>query len=576
MRNLFRLLGGLALLAGLFLLSTSPARAAGAGVDIPGVDVCPKNAPFAATPESGLPGLLGERPIHITTDNSPDHIWSTGGFAGLRSHTYDMGCALDPTSWVRIANANTDSRISNTITSAGDSVVALTDSVDRRAWQPGWVISFLDEFARRATGVVNTEIMLPFLGLTIIASVGIMIFRSHRGDISASASSTGWIFVVLLISTLVVSAPLMIAKVGQSSTGMVVAALNSGDDPSDAATNKIVKNVAYQAWLRHTFGTAESATAVKYGPSLLASTRVSWAELDAINASKDQGKAREALTKVKAKQYKDIAAKVEQEDPTAYQYLTGREMTGGESLAQLAFMIAASMFRLAVSILMITATITLVLLAIMWLVLTPLIIMPRIFRFSGQEIGMGLINSAVKAIGFVLAAAVGSWLFGVYLQSAMAPGMSLWWSLLLLIIGSGIAWTTIRPDRKFLSIVSLGRVDGYGYVGRMLRGFAMAYIGGRIAGRTIAEHDEKDEEDTPSPAPQVVQATIFNPARPFVAETATHVDGEPLQGRVVQSLPSSAFYERPTGTPNPPPDAARSPYEPYVRTDDDDNEGAVR
>lgn len=568
------------------MVFANSAQAAQKAPNIPGIEICPKEAPFAATPDSGLAGLLGERPIKITTDNTPEHIWSTGGFAGLRSHTYDLGCAMNPTTWSRITYARMDQSISNTVTSIGDSVVSLADSVDRRAWQPGWVITFLDDFANRTAGIVDVTIMIPFLGVTLIAATGLLLLRAHHGDMGTAATNVGWVLVVMTVSGLLLLSPLLAAKTAQVGGGGVVAALNDGANPSDAATNQIVKNVQYQGWLRRNFGSTQTWVGDTYGPDLLASTRVSWAELDKINAlpPREQPAARKELTEKKAAQFEEIAEKIKEADPIAYRYVTGEETGATETLVELLFVLASCGFRLATSILMIICTITLVLLAIIWLVTSPILILPQVGRFAGQEMGMGLANSAVRAIGYVLAAAIGSWLFGIYLQAAMAPGMAVWWSLLLLILGSGIAWTVIRPDRKFLSIVSLGRVDGYGYVGRLLTQAAIGYFTGRIAGRAAArevldddEPVERLSEDIQGPQVRTVHANIYNPAPAFVPDRPTTVDAEPVQGTVVRSLPSGIpVYERrsadDTTTPTPPPDGTSSPYTPYERTDD--NEGA--
>lgn len=567
------------LLIGLAVAS-APRSDAAASAGVPFIDVCPKNAPFAATPEAGLAGMMGERPLHITTDNSPEHIWSTGGFAGLRSHVYDLGCAADPTSWMRIAGASSDSKMTNALGEIGDGLTALTDSVDRRAWQPGFITSFLKDFASRATGVIEVEIVIPFLALGIILAVGLLLWRSHGGEMGAAATGVGWIFVVITITGLILLTPLLISTTSQQVGGGLVGTLNNGSSPSDAQTNQIVKNVQYQSWLRRNFGSTDTAVGTTYGPDLLASTRVSWAEMDAIEALPldRQSAAREALTEKKAEQFKAIAAKIKEADSTAYKYLTGEESSSVGAAADLAFVVAGNAMRLMVALLMITATLTIFLLGIIWTVATPVLILPRIGRFTGQEMGMNLINGAVRAVAIVMVAAVGSWLFGVFLQAALAAP-TMWWSLLLLIIGTGIAWAVIGPIEKFKAIVTLGRSDGRSILARYLGGLAMAYVGGRIggraAGREINEHDdepvvERLSEDTPSP--KVVYANVYTPTAPFRPEQPTTVDAEPLQGKVVHTLPTGPAYER---GPAAPPDAAgASPYEPYERTDD--HEGASK
>lgn len=568
----------LAFLAGLCVLALASAtKASAASTGVPFIDVCPKEAPFAATPDSGLAGMLGERPLQITTDNSPEHIWSTGGFAGLDSHVYDLGCAVDPTSWARVMGASSDSKITNMIGEVGDGLTALTDSVDRRAWQPGFITSFLKDFASRATGVIETEIVIPFLAVGLVLAVGLLLWKTHDGAMGAAASGVGWIFVVITITGLILLTPLLASTTGQQVGGGLVGVLNGGSSASDAQTNQIVKNVQYQSWLRRNFGSTETAVGKAYGPDLLASTRVSWAEMDAITAlpADKQGAAREALTKKKAEQFKALAQKVKDEDSTAYKYLTG-EMSGSVgALADLAFKVAGNAMRLMVALLMITATLTIFLLGIIWTVATPVIILPRIGRFTGQEMGMSLINGAVRAVMIVLVAAVGSWLFGIYLQACLAAP-TMWWSLLLLVIGTGIAWAVIGPIEKFKAIVTLGRSDGRSILAKYLGGLALAYVGGRIGGRAAGKEINDADEDQPvarmseDQPSRVVYANVYTPTRPFVPETPTTVDAEPIQGTVVGALPSGPVYER---GPAAPPDAANaSPYEPYERTDN--REGA--
>lgn len=580
MRNVIRWVAVLlTMFAALALALASSAKAVG----IPGTDICPKTAPFAQTPETGLAGMLGERPKQITTDNNPEHIWSTGGFAGMRSHTYDLGCAIDPTSWGRITSTNTESGIANAFLTVGDAVVSLTDSIDRRAWQPGWIVSFLNDFVNGATGTIINEVLLPWLTVAITLAAALLLWRSHKGDYSAAATNVGWVFVVMVITSFLLISPLLAAQSAQKGGGAVVAMMNGGSNASDAATNKIVQNVEYQGFLRRNFGTAENPLAKEYGPRLLASTRVSWAEMDAIEKlpADKQSKARDELADTKEKDFKDIASKIKDADKTTYRYIQGAEPQAWETIVELAFIVCSSGFRLAAAVLMVTCAVVLGLLAMLWLMATPAIVLPKIGSHTGQQMGLGMINSGVMAVKYVLMAALGSWLFSVYAQAAMKPGLGLGWSLLMLLIGTGIAWTLIRPDRKFLEIVSLGRVDGYGYTGTLLKGFLASYLGARMGSKAGVESAEKDQDEPVQEPerlsenviqqPEVVQATIYNPTPPFRAEQPTTVDAEPVMGSVVPSLPSGQpVYER--GDSVPPPDAAQSPYTPYERSDD--NEGA--
>lgn len=579
-----------AMIALLTLAVAGQAKAAERSIDVPGVEVCPKEAPFAQTPESGLAGMLGERPLHITTDNSPDHIWSTGGFAGLQSHTYDLGCALNPLSYAKIINANTSSTVSNGFLSAGDAMVSLTDSVDRRAWQPSWIISFLDDFVSRVTGMTNTLILVPFLGVMLMLVSAILLWRNSDGDYAAVATSIGWIFIVFTVTALLVSTPMIVSESGAKVGSTSVALLNGGQDASDAVTNQITKNVQYQGWLRRNFGPSATAVGEKYGPDLLASTRVSWAELDKINAlpADEQSDAREALTKKKAEQFKSIAAKVEDADPTAYKYLTGELVSTQETFVEVIFLFLACALRIMVAILMIACVISLALIGVLWVLLTPVLVLPRVKNFDGRDIGTSLLNGAMRALLYVGEAALAAWLYGFFLQACMAPGLNLWWSLLLLAIGTLIAWFMIGPIGKLMAILSLGKADtGASYMGRVVKGALVAWGGGLVAGLTAAKvvNEHEDEEraqqqperlsEATQPQPQVVQATLFSPYQHQFDDTV-HTVHMPDHDR---TLPTGGPAELPMyrrgAEPSPPPDETSSPYSAYERSADaDDNEGA--
>jgi hypothetical protein len=587
-RNYFRLIAGLALagvLIGIAISFGASAHAASAGIDVPGVEVCPKEAPFAQTPESGLAGLLGERPVKITTDNSPDHIWTTGGFAGLQSNTYDLGCGANPGNWVKITSAHTGSSASNFFLSTGDAMVSLTDSIDRRAWQPTWLLSFLDDFMFRVTGMTNTLILLPFFGLTLMLAGLILVWRSSDGDYSAAATSVGWIFIVFSITSLLISTPLLVPKLGTGVGSTSVAVLNGGDNASDAVTNQVVKNVEYQGWLRRNFGPSDTAVGKQYGPELLAASRVSWAELDVVNAlpADKQAKARADLTDAKAKKFEDIAAKVKEADPTAYKYLTGEIIGTQETIVEVIFLFMACALRLMVAILMIACVISLALISILWVLLTPAIVQPPSRLVDGRSVGTGLLNGSMRALLYVGEAALGAWLYGFFLQACMAPGLNLWWSLLLLTIGTIIAWLMIGPFGKLMSILSLGKADtGASYVGRAVKGALVAWGGGAIAGLIAAtkvnKHEDEEREEAPErlsetvQQPQIVHATVYSPYE-HQMDGSVHTEFTPDHDR---TLPTSTTPELPMyrrgEQPAPPPDETTSPYATYERTDE--NEGA--
>lgn len=574
-----RILAVGAILVALMGVGAGQARA----IDIPGVEVCKKDAPFPAMPGAGLPGLVGERPQHVTTSTDTHHIWSTGGFAGLQSHPYDLGCALDPTSYGDVVSAKADSKVGNGISGFAQSGTSLTDSLDRRAWQPQFIFAFLKSFADRAVDVAQARVVVPFVGIGILVASIVVLLRRWRGDVAGAAQDASWILLVLGVSAGIVLVPLLLASGGQRVGSAAVGLLNDSPNASDGATNAIVESVHYQAWLRRTFGDADTDTAEKFGPALLASQRFTWAERDEAGRLKGdaRGKYLDGLIEKKSDAFKEIAGKIKDgpdKDPVAYRHLTGADSGSSVTVLEVLFAAAAGLFRVAVDILVVICILMLCVIPIIWLVSTPYLVSPQ-----GQEFGRGLINNVVRAVVYVGEAALAAWLFSVWMQASFQPGMSGWWSLLLLALGASIAWIMLAPLHKASAIISLGHLDGSGWLMGLAKTAALAYVTGRIAGGAAADKvNEKDEEAPAAPAvdlptaPPVV-ASIYTPDAVFDPNVRTTFTPNPGAGLPTAATPglASTPYVRPApGAPTaPPPDATTAADEPtYIRHDD--SEGA--
>lgn len=540
---------------GLLVLAAPPARA----VDVPGFDVCEKESPVADPPSTGVIGVLGEMPNTIAPRTDVDHLWSSGGFSGFYSTPYDLGCASNPASYLKLATASADSSTTNTLVAFSHAVTSIADSIDRRAWNPSWLKEFLGQFASDLTSVITNEVLLPLITLGTIGGSLMMLIRFRAGDVAGAAQGVAWVFVVLTVGGFLIVAPSWAATTSQSAGAGAVAALNGGKNASDAATDRTVEAVHYQSWLRRTFGSDQTEVGKKYGEAILDAQRITWAEFRQVEGDPQQF---EALRRYKAKQFADLAAKVKAEDPGAYQWLTREKEGSGIALVEAAFALAAGFFRICVDLLLIMCVIGLVFLACFWLALMPFLVTP-----AGRGLGVGLLNTGVRMVGYVLIAAIGSWMFGVYLQAALQPGQSVWWSIVLLLVGTVIAWTLIRPDRKALSLMTMGRVSGQGRLLKLLTGLGLSYLSGSVAGRKAAERMDREFPIHTPPAPatpaeevqpvQYVRAT--EPAPPGTSALGGQSEEEPLEGEVVWEvprLPSGPIYQRPdesTHVPTPPP-----------------------
>jgi hypothetical protein len=571
----------LSVLLGLVLLIVLAPRAqAERAIDIPGIDVCKPSAPVADAPNTGAIAAASERPRTNQEELTPENVWTNGSFSGMYSTPYDLGCGADPTTYARQLQANADAEVTNTLLGVSYTFTALTDAVDRRAWNPAWIKTFLGEFAARAVEVINLQVLVPFLGAGLAASVLFMLWKFRYGNIAGAAKGVAWVLVVLSISAFLISGPTWAASTAQSTGSGLVSVLNHGPNASDAATNRTVNAVHYQAWLRRTFGTDSSAVATKYGPALLKSLRVTWAEHDRV---KDDPAQLAALRKAKAADFTEIAKRVKAEDPGAYLWMTRAKDGSGIAFTELLYSLSANFFRLAVDFLLILAVVLLVALAAAWLLTAPITVTP-----PGQALGITMLNVSARAFGYVLIAAAGSWMFGVYLQACLQPGMSTWWSILLLLVGTVIAWTLIRPDRKALSLVTGGQVHGTGKLAKILTGLAFslltARIAGQVAGKVAARQRAGDEpeiditpEQTPPPPPiptiPTVHAYVYTP----MPEDRGLDSEEVVEGEVVYdskdaaAVGPGAIYQRPVGSepsiPTPPRAGSVGEVEIYRRPD---------
>src|SRR3712207_4235190 len=123
---------------------------------------------------------------------------------------------------------------------------------------------------------------------------------------------------------------------------------------------------------------------------------------------------------------------------------------------------------------MILSVIACAVLSIVWLVAAAWTMTPR-----GEGLGRGIISGAARAFIFASLAALGSWGWGLWCEFALAPGVSAWWSLVLLFIGLVVFWSLLRPEKKILSIVSAGHINGLGASSRWLVGKLATYVAAR-------------------------------------------------------------------------------------------------
>jgi hypothetical protein len=535
------------------------------------------------------PGTL--RPPKVSDPADPYRLYNDSGFSGLSSNTYDLGCSTNPENWGQTITGMSDTGAANKAVSVGQSATALADAIDTRAWNPEWIVTVMGDFMDKVMDVAVTRVLaVLFTSGLLLASI-ILINKGRSGDVAAVVGGVAWALFVVIIVGVLVTGPLRIATTAQAVGGAGVTALNGGDpgaQPGRAATEQIMYAVHYQGWLRRTFGSSNSETAKVYGPRLLAASRITHAEYAATDPGRTGAdgerlsgdereralKARKELLEKKAKDFEDIAATIKDQDPGAYRHLQGLGGTNtGLGVVEGSFGVVANVFRIAVDLLLLLCVVVLVMLGVAWVIAAPWLV-----TSWGERLGRGLMNGTGRAVVFVVIAAVGSWLFGLWIEVSLAPGLAAWWSMVLLIIGTVVFWTLIRPDRKALNLVTMGQMHGHS---GMMKRMALLAGGGYLLAkakdardatkeRARGEWDAAKGEFRPDPQ-DVERARAYRlghaePANPYdVPEREEDPDAYAMTGAPRTRPPSQVEtytppkYDAPIpawGTPDPPPAGA--------------------
>ena len=208
----------------------------------------------------------------------------------------------------------------------------------------------------------------------------------------------------------------------------------------------------YRNWLRGLLGSADSETAKKYGMALYDARSLRWDEVEKMRTNPET---RDGTLSRKKDQWERVAEQIKQEDPEAYQYLTGvngMDRIGAGFIAMLAaFMFA--MFDLTASILVLLGF-----LVFRWAVIAaPILGTVGLLRPASSGIRR-LANAVVAAIFNIAIFGTGAaiYLFAVDLimNTASLPG---WLQVVLVWLCGVVGWLLLRPYRR---ITQLGGKDG--------------------------------------------------------------------------------------------------------------------
>lgn len=319
-------------------------------------------APTAEGPDTGVVGWFSSRPASSLRDGVTDR-YNDFGVGGYRLSLYDMGClsgAAHPTTTAMNTVASWEFTGAAALIGAGG-------TLREEAYAPRWTLHFLDGAV--TTVVTNTiKYVFTWAGSLTLILLGLWVIwiTASSGRLSRAFRDVGWAMLVVVAVAMLLRWPLALPhaadEIGTAgmSVSHTVVGLGPQSIPPDQchnpapetcvdhrtaagrATGVAVDTILYRNWLRATLGSADSTTAVNYGPALYASQTLTWDEQVEIDAHPEL---RATTLDAKAVQWNTYAAKVKADDPVAYEFLQGKR-DGDRAGAGLVALISAALFSL--------------------------------------------------------------------------------------------------------------------------------------------------------------------------------------------------------------------------------------
>lgn len=532
-------------------------------------------APTPATPDTGFAGWFAAQPTWNSggVKRSDFGGYSTFGYAGYDYTTYDIGCAQT----VMHPDYKFENTVANGELMLATGVVAGSNALRERAWDPGELWSWADPLVENATKTIYEKVFSVF-GVVTLAVVGLyLIWRSRRAELSGAMTTAGWAIFVMVAVTAIAQWPVHSANVADTALTTTLGVVHDALGPSAAAppgcmghetepqcidnrppavraSDTAVETLLYRNWLRGALGSVDSETAKKYGPALYEAKSLSWAEVDSLAAIADsatRARDRQSLIDQKQGRWMRVAEQIKTEDPEAYEYLQGKkgmERIGAGFVAILSAL-SFALFDIVASLLVLLGF-----LIFRWAVIaTPALGTVAMLRPASA--GLRRLAGAVLAAIFNIA------IFGtgaaVYLSAVdlimNTPSLPGWLQVTLILLCGIVGWILLRPYRRITQLGGAPATQGWGKA--LLRPAAAAataavappavaavVAAGRPEARKEGPTEKREVGDTP----------------PMRVEVATRSEGVPEQRswRTVdlpEAAPAQVLYRPTEPTPEPAP-----------------------
>jgi hypothetical protein len=420
--------------------------------------------PSPATPDSGLAGWFASRP-EASRRSGTTGLYTDHGYAGYSYTTYDQCFAFD-------------SKFENTVANGeimlATAIVGASNALREKAWDPGSMWAWADPLVETSTRTIYEKVFTPFGAVTLVLVGLYLLWRSRQAEMSWAVTTSGWAILVMVVVTALYTWPIFSANIADkalvTSLGTIHDAVgppkkelppdqcplpdkNACRDerpPALRASDNAVGQILYENWLRGLLGSADSATAKKYGRSLYDARTIDWREQQSI---RDDPALRDVVIERKAAQWRNFAGRIKEEDPAAYEYLTGSkgmERIGAGFIALLSAVMFA-LFDITASLLVLLGFVI-----FRWAVIAaPIIGTVAILRPASAGFRR-LVNAVVAALFNIVIFGAGAAIYLFAFDLIMGAALPGWLQVVLVWLCGVVGWLLLRPYRR---ITQLGGRD---------------------------------------------------------------------------------------------------------------------
>lgn len=386
--------------------------------------------------------------------------YQTYGWAGLKWHTYDLGCGAD---LVRAPGAVGDTTLGNTFMTIGKSMAAAAFWLDDqtktgKAAEEAGVEPALAKFDQIVFSISKgmRGIYGQWIGIGLVVVAAIVLWKALKADAAGVTRTTAFAAAGLALGALMVGAPQKALEVADETFGSLItetqdqifsvqfgdsgSTLSGGDtDPRNVLIDKIYLDDWRKGWFGQNYPTEDPA---QLGPKLRDSLAFTY---DQQHEVKDDPKAQSTLTEEKADKFREIVASLETDYQLSYHQFQGKD-SGRTSIGFMGMVKLAmpSLLWIGASILKLVALLAIrfaVLFAPIWI---PIAIayggwLSRVMRMLASAYMWGVAGAVIVAL-YLMA------LVQLYVGSNGAVDGS--WRLWFMVLLTVVCWAIMRPFKR--------------------------------------------------------------------------------------------------------------------------------